>query len=161
MFRKVCNFCLKEQKAFMEKEKMLVSSIFMSFSHNVFRSPFPQDLLKNTIFFNHSQANEYFSAAFILLSARTFSLDQSRNLSSCEGLTVYLTILTLTAPRKKPFENICLGRNAGNQRFFFIFFSHNVFLSYQGQILPFQSYLVCRLQMFSIWTELEISLVKN
>ena len=58
-------------KTLREKEKMLVTSIFSFFPHNVFH-PF--------------QTNFNFSIAFILSSVNAFNLEQSINLSSGNGL---------------------------------------------------------------------------
>ena len=51
-----------------------------------------------------------------MFSAICFNLDQSKILSSCNGLTLFHTIPTFNdPPRKRPFENIVgKGENAEN-----------------------------------------------
>ena len=74
--------------------------------------------------------------------------------------TLYLTIPTFYALKKKPFETIVgKGENAGNQQFLLFL---QCFLPFPKQILTFQSHLVCRLQRLSIWTSLKFCrLVKS
>ena len=53
-----------------------------------------------------------------MLSAVCFNLDQSKILSSGNGLTLYQTSRLLTTLRRKALENtVGKGENAGNQDF--------------------------------------------
>ena len=75
-------------------------------------SPFP------TVFSTLFKNFQSFSSHLKLLSANCFNLDQSKILSSGNGLTVFRTISTLTTLTKKAFENIeGKGGNAGYHLF--------------------------------------------
>ena len=102
---------------------MLVSSIF-SFSHNVF---YP------------SQIKVYFLNHIYFVVCNCFSI-----------WTGSKSYLSLTAYRKKTFENIAgKEENAGKQHFLVF---PQYFLPVSNQSLLFESHLFCRLQLLSIWT---------
>ena len=68
---------------------------------------------------------------FKILSAICFNLDQSKILSSGNGLTSTTQSEVLVTLRDRAFENIVgKGENAGNQDFFIFFY--NVFISKTG-----------------------------
>ena len=61
--------------------------------------------------------------------------------------------------RRKGFENIVgKGENAGNQHFLLF---PQCFLPFLTQSSTFESHLICRLQMLSIWTGLKLSFGKG
>ena len=67
------------------------------------------------------------------------------NFRSGLHFTLYLTIPTFYALKKKPFETIVgKGENAGNQQFLLF---PQCFLPFPKQILTFQSHLVCRFNL--------------
>ena len=69
-------------------------------------------------------------------------------------LNLYHTIPTFNDPEKEGLENIVGKReNAGHQHFLLF---PQCFLPLQRQISIFRSHLFCRLQILSMWTNLNI-----
>ena len=61
--------------------------------------------------------------------------------------------------KKKSLENtVEKGQNAGNQHFNLF---PQCFLLYQNKKFPFKQYLICHLQMVSIWSRLEFGFGKE
>ena len=106
----------------------------------------------------HPTAERWHQHAVLLFTNYNHILLICRLLSL--GMTLYHTIpRLLTTLRKKPFENVGKGENAGNGQFLHF---QKCFLPTPTQISIFYSALLCRLQMLSVCTSLKFCcLVKS